>query len=73
MLDNSPYSDYAVQSPPRFEELQIQAVMNKNSSSVFGRIDFFLVFRFLIVSLQASLELDWMLFSPDLSKVFAAF
>ena len=69
LLDGSPYSDLAVQSPPRFEELQLQSLMHKKSSSVFVRIDFFSVLRFLVVSLGAGLELDWLLLSPELSKV----
>ena len=68
-LDYSCYSNYAVQSPPRFEELQLRTLMHKKSSSVFGKIDFFGVLQYLIVSLGPILELDWVLLSPELSKV----
>ena len=68
-LDYSCYSNYAVQSPPRFEELQLRTLMHKKSSSVFGKIDFFGVLQYLIVSQGPSLELDWVLLSPELSKV----
>ena len=50
-LDYSRYSNYAVQSPPRFEELQLRALMHKKSASVFGKIDFFGVLHYLVVSL----------------------
>ena len=73
LLDKSPYSDYALQSPPRFEDLQIQALMNKKSSSVFGRIDFFSVLPNHNVSLGASFELDWVLLSPEICKVILVF
>ena len=68
-LDYSCYSNYAVQSPPRFEELQLRTLMHKKSSSVFGKIDLFGVLQYLVVSLGPSLELDWVLLSPELSKV----
>ena len=69
MLDQCPYSTYGVQSPPRFEELSIKSIMHKKGYSVFGKIDFFSVLQFIVVSLGNSLDLDWVLVSPDLSKV----
>ena len=72
-LDYSRYSNYAVQSPPRFEELQLRALMHKKSASVFGKIDFFGVLHRLVVSLGPSLELDWVLLSPELSKLIITF
>ena len=69
LLDERPYSDLAIQSPPRFEELQLQSLMHKKCSSVFVLIEFFSVLRFLVVSLGAVLELDYVLLSPELSKV----
>ena len=69
LLDLSPFGQYAVQSPPRFEELQLRTLMHKKASSVFGRIDFFPVLHYLFVSLGSSLEIEWMMLSPELSKV----
>ena len=72
-LDFSRYSNYAVQSPPRFEELQLRALMHEKSASVFGKIDSFGVLHYLVVSLGPSLELDWVLLSPVLSEVSTVF
>ena len=69
LLDDSPYCRYSVQSPPRFEELQIRTLMHKKSSSVFGNIDFFGLLQYLVVSLGSSLEMEWVMLSPELSKV----
>ena len=69
LLDDSPYGQYSVQSPPRFEELQLRSLLHKMNSSVFGHIDFFGVLQHLIVSLGLSLELEWVMLSPELSKV----
>ena len=43
--------------------------MHKKGYSVFGKIDFFSVLQFIVVSLGNSLDLDWVLLSPELSKV----
>ena len=69
MLDHCPYSTYGVQSPPRFEELSIKSLIHKKGYSVFGKIDLFSVLQFVVVSLGNSLDLDWVLLSPELSKV----
>ena len=69
LLDHSPYASFSIQSPPRFEELNLPNLMHKKCSSVFGKIDFFSVLRYLIISLGGCLELDWVLLSPELSKV----
>ena len=69
LLDQSPYSPYGVQSPPRFEELNLQQLMHKKSCSVFGNTDFFSVLKYLVVSLGGCIELDWVLLSPELSRV----
>ena len=68
-LDFSCYSNYAVQSPPGFGELRLRTLTHKKSASVFRKIDFFGVLHHLVVSLGSSLELDWVLLSPELSKV----
>ena len=72
-LDYSRYSNYAVQSSPCFEELQLRALMHKKSANVFGKIDFFGVLHYLVVSLVPSLELDWVLLSTELTKVSNVF
>ena len=68
LLDNSPYGQYVFQSPPRFEELQLRSQMPKKSSSVFGHINFGKL-NYLVVSLGSSLALEWVVRSPELSKV----
>ena len=73
LLDQSPYGTFSVQSPPRFEELNLPQLMHKKCSSVFGKIDFFSVLRYLVISLGGCLELDWVLLSPELSKVRIVF
>ena len=51
LLDDSPYGQYSLHCPPRFEELKLRTLMHKKNSSVFGHIDFFGVLHHLIVSL----------------------
>ena len=58
LIDQSPYSPCGVQSTPRFEDLNLSTLMHKKSQSVFGRIDFFSVLRYLVISLRGSSELD---------------
>ena len=72
LLDQSPYTPHGLQSIPRFEELELSALMHKKSQSVFGRIDFFSVLRYLVTSLGGSAELDWVLLAPELSKVIGS-
>ena len=69
LLDQCPYAAYGIQSPPRFEELSQKTIMHKKGYSVFGKIDFFSVVQFVIVCLGGCLDQDWMLVSPELSKV----
>ena len=69
LIDQSPYSKFSVQSPPRFEEHNLSQLMHKKCSSVFGKINFFSVLRYLVISLGGCLELDWVLLSPELSKL----
>ena len=70
LLDQSPYGNFSIQSPPRFQELNLPQVLHKKNNSVFGRIDFFVVVKYLVVSLGGCIELDWVLLSPELSKLF---
>ena len=69
LLDLSPFGNYAVQSPPRFEELSLRSLMHKKAAIVFGRIDFFAVLHHMIASFGSSLELEWVMLSPELSEV----
>ena len=75
LLDQSPYGTFSIQSPPRFEELNLSQLMHKKCSSVFGKIDKYSisVLRYLVISLGECLELDWVLLSPELSKVRIVF
>ena len=43
--------------------------MHKKDSSVFGHIDMFGVLHHLIASLGLGLEQEWVMLSPELSKV----
>ena len=72
LLDQSPYTPNGLQSTPRFEELELSALMHKKNQSVFGRIDFFSVLRYLVTFLGGSAELDWVLLAPELSKVIGS-
>ena len=69
LLDDSPYGEFSVQSPPRFEELQLRTLMHKKGSSVFGHIDMFGVLHHLVASLGLGIEQEWAMLSPELSKV----
>ena len=69
LLDDSTYGHFSVQSPPRFEELQLRSLTHKKDSSVFGHIDMFGVLHHLIASLGLGLEQEWVMLSPELSKV----
>ena len=73
LLDQSPYGNFSIQSPPRFEELKLSQLLHKKNNSVFGWIDFFSVVKYLVVSLGGCIELDWVLLSPELSKVCCTF
>ena len=45
LLDQWLYTRYGLQSPPRFEELDLKTLMHRKSYSIFGRIDFFSVLQ----------------------------
>ena len=57
------------QSCYRFESLDLQLLMHKFTYSVFGRIDMFSVLQCLLVSLGGSVTEDWVLESPELTRV----
>ena len=67
-IDYSDLFSRAVQSCFRFEHLRLHTMMQKPTYSVFGRIDFLSVLKFLIVSLGAATGEDWVLQSPDLAQ-----
>ena len=58
-----------IQSCFRFKRLDLQSLMQRPRYSVFGRIDFFSVLQALMVSLGGSLAEDWVLESPELTRV----
>ena len=68
-IDESGYYNQGVQSCPRFEHFSLACLMHKTSYSVFGKIDFFSVLQALMVSLGGSLMEDWVIRSPELTKV----
>ena len=69
LIDNSPYSKHGLQRPLRFDDFSIARLMHKQSYSVFGRIDFHSVLKYLIIFLGGSLDCDWTLLTPVLAKV----
>ena len=71
LVDNSPYFKYGLQRPLRFEEFSIARLMHKESYSVFGRIDFHSVLKYLIIFLGGCLDCDWTLMTPILAKVMS--
>ena len=64
-----PLFTFGVQSFNRFDEVSLAKLMHKDSYSVFGRIDFFSVLKYLIVSLGGSLDMECVLLAHELSKV----
>ena len=69
ILDNSPFSKHGLQRPLQFAEFSLARLMHKESYSVFGRIDFHSVLKYLIVFLGGCLDCDWTLLTPVLAKV----
>ena len=69
LLDNCKFLHHGVQSPFRFDCLSVKDLMNKKSYSVFGRVDFFSVLQYLIVSLGGCVSQEWTLTTPELTKV----
>ena len=69
LLDQMPFSRHGVQRPTLFDEIAIKKLMHKDCYSVFGRIDFFSVLQYLIICLSGSLQMEWTLFTPELTKV----
>ena len=68
-MDEMPSFTRSMQSCYRFEHLELRRLMHKTSYSVFGHIDFFSVLRGLVISLGGALTEDWMLGSPELTRV----
>ena len=69
LLDNCKFLHHGVQSPLRIDCLSVKDLMNKKSYSVFGRVDFFSVLQYLIVSLGGCILQEWTLTTPELTKV----
>ena len=68
-IDEMPSFTRSMQRCYRFEYLELRRLMHKTSYSVFGHIDFFSVLRGLVISLGGALTEDWMLGSPELTRV----
>ena len=69
LVENSPLTRHGVQRPTTFDDIAIKRLMHRDSYSVFGRINFFSVVQYLVISLGGSLQLEWTLLPPELSKV----
>ena len=69
LLDTSPLSRHGVHRATLFDEIAIKKLMHKDSYSVFGRIDFFSVLQYLVICLSGVVQLEWSLFTPELTKV----
>ena len=69
ILDTSPFIEHGLQRPLQFVDFSIARLMHKESYSVFGRIDFHSVLKYLIVFLGGCLDCDWTLLTPVLAKV----
>ena len=69
LLDQCRFFSHGVQSPCMFDALSVSNLMRKRSYSVFGRIDFFSVLQFLLISLGGCLVLELTLLTPDLVNV----
>ena len=68
-IDESEYSNQGVQSCLRFEHFFLSRLMHKTSYSVFGKIDCFSVLQALMISLGGSPMEDWVIRTPELTKV----
>ena len=68
-IDQHPSYSRGIQSCFRFETLDLRLLMHKYTYSVFGRIDMFSVLQCLLVSLGRSVTEDWVLESPELTRV----
>ena len=69
LVDDSPLTNHGVQRPTTFDDIAIKRLMHRDSYSVFGRIDFFSILHYLVISLGGSLCLEWTLLTPELVKV----
>ena len=67
--DNGYLFPLAVQCPTRFSDISLPKLMHKKSYCVFGRIYFFSVLKYIIVSLGGCLDLECVLLAPEQSKV----
>ena len=69
LLVRSLLSRLGVQRPTLHDHIAIKELMHTDSESVFGRIDFFSVLQHLVLCLRRSLQMEWTLFTPELTKV----
>ena len=73
MLDDCSFTAKGLHRPFRFESLSFVKLMHKRTASVFGRIDFCSVLKFLLVRLEPALSLPWMACTHELYKVIERF
>ena len=65
VVDSCPFFKHGIQCTTRFDDLS--AV--KQSYSVFGGIDFISVIQHLVICLSGSLQNEWTVMTPELTKV----
>ena len=73
ILDDCTFTGKGLHYPFRFENLSFTKLMHKRTASVFGRIDFCSVLQFLLVRLEPTLGLPWMVCTSELCKVIYHF
>ena len=56
LQDECPLFSLVVQSRKRFEEISLEKVMHKKSYSVFGRIDFYAVIKYIVICLGGRVD-----------------
>ena len=69
VVDSCPFFKHGIQCTTRFDDLSAAKLMHKQSYSVFGRIDFFSVIQHLVICLGGSLQYEWTVMTPELTKV----
>ena len=70
LIDTCPFFKYGIQCTTRFDDLSLAKLMHKQSYSGFGRIDFFSVVQHFVISLSGSLQYEWTVMAPALTKVY---
>ena len=72
-LDQSKFFKFRISIAIRFEMFSITDIMHKRCYNVFGRIDFFSVLNYLVVTLGGNLQLGLILTTLELAKISIIF